>query len=695
MVTGAALQELFSVGSVAVIGASMEDGRIGSGLVKSLQQGFEGPVYYINPGYQSLWGQPCYKTVLDLPCVPSHAVIAVARRFVLQCLRQCAEKGIHNVVVITAGFKETDTYGAQLEQEMEAFCAEQGITLLGPNTLGFINTEINYNGTFLPEHHNPGTISVISQSGGVGMSLLSALHDQHCGVSKWAGIGNEAVIDAVALLEYFGDDPATKAIGVCFEGLRNLPEFLRRACEINKRKPVVLLRDGRSAIGRTAAASHTGTMAQSDRLMRDLIAQYGLTEARSCRECAAMLKALSLSQPPLGGRLVVLTNTAGPAILAADALEGSPVSLPAPSPELTAETDAAVGITMGLKNPADISSNGLSPRNYGIAAETLLGSGEYDMLLGFFSLSTHLILPDRELTAAVRAAGKPAVACFLGRQEVFSAYDRKPEQSGIPCYYDPEDAASALKALAAWGNAIRDTKRPAQSVLTSAQIEAVTQYIQTLPEGLQSEQHAKRLLQLAGAPVAVPVTVSSEAGLLQTADAFGYPVALKVSSTVISHKSEIGGVRLNLRSEEELLSAYREMLPAMQKLDSNAKLTVQPMEADGFELIFGGLQRPNSVPAVLCGKGGIYSEIEQDMTFRMLPLRDGEAEDMLHALRCTPVLEGYRGPVLNIPAAAGELQRLAELLTLCPRILEFDINPLRVTPAGTAVLDARMVLDAL
>lgn len=692
MVTSAALDQLFSVDSVAVIGASEEDGRIGSGLCKSLKQSFKGPVYYINPKYTVLWGEPCYSSVGELSCSPSHAVIAVARTLVPGCLRECADKGIKNVVVISAGFKETDALGAALEQEQERIALERNVTVLGPNCLGFINTELQYNGTFLPADFQKGSISVISQSGGVGLALLDALYDQHCGVAKWAGIGNEAVIDAVALLEYFAADPATKAIGVCFEGLRDLHTFLLRAGEINRRKPVVLLRDGKSAIGRTAAASHTGTMAQSDELMRDLIAQTGLNEARNCRECAAMLKALSLSEPPEGSRVIVLTNTAGPAILAADALDGSGVTLPVPSPALSAKADQAVGVVMGLKNPADISSTGLSPRNYGIASETLLGSEEYDIQLGFFSLSTHLILPDRELTAAALQVKKPAVACFLGRKEVFDRYDRKPEESGIPCYYDPDDAAAAVKALCTRGRAIRSKKTPAPSVMTAEQAEAVKAYVDSLPDGLQSERCAKQLLALAGAPVTVPVPVNTEEELIRAGRRIGGPAVLKVCSGTISHKSDAGGVRLNLNGEETLLEAFREMLPAMRALDPNAQLTLQPMEAEGFELILGAISPETGVPAVMAGRGGIYSEIEKDVSFRMLPLKEEDPPLLLKQLRCYPILEGRRGRPLDRASVERELLRLCEIITLCPRVAELDVNPLRVYETGAALLDARAVL---
>jgi len=684
---------LFDVKSVAIIGVSEEEGRIGSGLYKSVASSFPGDIYCVNPKYTSLWGRPCFKSVLELPEVPSHAVIAVARKFVPDVVCQCADKGIRNVVVISAGFKEADAYGAQLEQELSELCREREITLLGPNTLGFIDTAIPYNGTFLPEEFPSGPVSVISQSGGVGISLLSALQDQGCGVNKWVGIGNEAVVDAVRLLRFFAEDPTTKAIGVCFEGLRDLPGFLRLAERVNKVKPIVLLRDGKGSVGMQAAASHTGTMATDTAVMSGLIEQFGLLEARSTRECAAMLKALSMGKPPMGERAVLLTNTAGPSILAADALEPMGVRLPMPSDGLRDAIDQEAGVAMGLKNPADISSNGLSPRNYGIAAHRLLASDEYDIFMGFFSLSNHLILPDKELVEAVERAGKSAVACFLGTQKQFDAYNRMPEQHGIPCYCDPYDGAAGVAALVSWGRAVRKAEEPDTAVICPERKMDVAAYLDTLAGGTLAENEARQLLQLAGAAVDVPVVTETAAQAAKAARLCGYPVALKLHSHRITHKSDVGGVRLNIRDEEELMNVYDTMLAKLRALDEEAKLTVQKMHTAGFELILGAVRRPGTGPLVMAGMGGVYSEVLKDTAFRMAPLSEEEPERMLSALRCAPILGGFRGKRLDKAAAAKLIAILSELMVSFPRIREIDINPCRLYENGAAVLDARIVLE--
>lgn len=687
---------LFDVASVVIIGASEEPGKIGSGLYKSISGSFPGVVECVNPKYETLWGRPCYASVLQLPTVPSHAVIAVARQHVLKSLRECAQVGISNVVVISSGFKETDAQGAQLEREMTAFCRQNGITLLGPNTLGFIDTSVPYNGTFLPDHFDHGPVSVISQSGGVGMALLAALKDQHCGVAKWVGIGNEAVLDAVELLRYLAEDPATRVIAVCFEGLRDLPGFLRLAAEVNREKPVVLLRDGKGAVGMRAAASHTGTMAQSSGVMSGLVQQFGLLEARSCRECAVMLKALALAQPADGDRAAVLTNTAGPSILAADAMEPAGVILPQPTQGLQEAIDREAGFPLGLKNPADISSNGLTPRNYGIAARQLLSSREYDVLLAFFSLNPHLNLPDQELMEAVRQAGKPAVACFLSSEADFSRYDRKPERLGIPCYCDPQDAAAAVAALVAYGEARRRGDGQPRRVLTEKQRAAVDGYLSGRGGSRRvtlSEREAREVLSLAGVEIDIPVLTGTAEEAARAAAQWGYPVALKLHSNVVTHKSDVGGVRLNIRDEAELTAVYGEMLAAMRRLDPEAMLTVQPMRPEGFELILGAVRTGSAGPLVMAGLGGIYSEVFQDTAFRMVPMPDGEARRMLDSLRCAPILGGFRGQPLDQRRVEQLLQRLADLMEAFPQLSEIDINPCRVYGDSVAVLDARIMLE--
>jgi len=364
-----------------------------------------------------------------------------------------------------------------------------------------------------------------------------------------------------------------------------------------------------------------------------------------------------------------------------------------PSDELRCAIDEEAGVVMQLKNPADISSNGLSPRNYGIAAHRLLASEEYDIFMGFFSLSSHLILPDEQLKEAVLRAGKSAVACFLGTQKQFDAYDRMPERFGIPCYCDPYDGAAGVAALVNWGRAVRSAQEAPVEVMSEKALAEVEAYLDTCEGGTLSELESRLVLMLAGMDVDVPETTANAAEAARAAARCGYPVALKLDSERITHKSDVGGVKLNIQNEDELLAVYDGMLTKMRALDGGAKLTVQKMHRDGFELILGGVRMDGTGPLVMAGMGGIYSEVMKDTAFRMAPLGEGEPERMLDSLRCAPILEGFRGKRLDKAAAARTIAVLSQLMDRFPRIREIDINPCRLYEQGAAILDARIVLD--
>ena len=646
-------------------------------------------LYFLNPKYDRLFGQACYRSLHDLPGIPTHAFIAVRRDFVLPYLKECAEIGIRHVVIISSGFKEKDEFGRLLELEIEKLVSETGLTVLGPNTLGFIHTAAGFNGTFLPSKPPVGSISVISQSGGVGMALLSSLEDQRCGVNKWIGIGNEAGVSALEALNYLAEDPSTKAIAVCFEGLRDLGSFLRRAAEVNKRKPIVFLRDGKSSVGLKAAASHTGALVFSGNVLPSLFRQFGLLEANSTHDCAVMLKALSTALIPKGKRAVLLTNTAGPSVLAADLMENLGVQMPPLPDDLSRLIDKEAGVEMGLKNPADISSNGLSPRNYGIAAKRLLASDDYDLLLGFFSLNPHLILPEQELIDASRFSGKPVVACFLASQSTFAAYSPKTEQAGIPCFCDAHDAALACASIIFRGETLRKNAEPAYS-LPGERLETARTMLAHFGKGrrILSERESKELLSAAGLRLRLPHLIHSPAEALSAAETCGYPVALKLESSVVTHKSAVGGVRLNIAAPEELAGAVSEMLPRLRNLDPDAALTVQPMSEEGFEWIIGAVRSPLGI-LLTAGQGGRYAEQLQDNAFCLWPADHHELSDLLHALRCSPVLQGQsdESPLVSLLSIVGAL------MESFPELSELEVNPCRITKDGLWVLDARAVLS--
>ena len=685
----------FKPQSVAIVGASEREGSVGSGLCKSISKEFQGAVYCVNPMYESLWGKICYHSLLDLPQKVSHAVIAVPRGVVLTYVHQCVRCGIANVVVVSAGFKEMDEEGERLEKELARISQENDIRLLGPNTLGFINTWVGFNGTFLPEHFEKGNVSVISQSGGIGMAVLAALKDQCCGISKWIGIGNEAVLDIAEILNYLDTDPQTKVIGVCFEGMQEAGEFLRTAKTVCLHKPIVVLRDGNSRTGMQAAVSHTGAMAQKGEVMKDLLEQAGVIQAESSGQCAVMLKALSVGVRPGGKRVAILTNTVGPSILATDILETAGALFPQPSQVLQNRVNLESGLKLQLGNPIDLSSAALNPENYGTAARCLLESGEYDLVLAFFSNNVHLKIPDQELIRARQEWGKTLIACFLSSREEFTKYSRLPEEVGIPCYCTPEDGANGAVALLLWGEKMR---RPCTKRRLNLAEERKERVYEFLPKGdrventVLLERDSKRLLNLTGFFCQVPEIALDVEETVCLAVRLGLPVVIKGHSPKLIHKSDKDAVRLNLKTEEEVRFAAEEVLSRIRKLDEKANLSVQSMCDDGFDLILGATRLGEKDTLLMVGQGGIYSEVYKDVVFRMAPLCEEEPERMLEELRCAPIIDGYRGRKLDKRAVIEGIRNLESLMESVPQIKEIDINPLRVYEVGTEILDARIVV---
>ncbi len=684
----------FEPKAIVVIGISEKIGSIGRGIYLSLTEGFRGKVYGVNPNYEKIFGKPCLKSIEELPDGVTHAVLVVKRELVCEYVCQCIRKGVSNLIIVSAGFKEVDDWGRQMEEYLSLLCRKHRISMLGPNTLGFINTTISLNCTFLPNQFSLGSISVISQSGGVGMALLSALKDRHCGISKWVGIGNEAVIDAETILEYLNNDSQTKVIAVCFEGLSKMQLFLQCAEKVNLHKPVVILRDGKSKIGMQAALSHTGTMAQSEQVMRGIFHQARILEADSCEKCAAMLKALSISQKAMGNRVAILTNTAGPAILAADILEKAEIDLRQPSFFLRKELNKITGIMNHIRNPIDLSSNGLDPHKYGSTAECLLKSDEYDALLAFFSLNPALQLPEQELIKIAKQSEKPIIICFLGDYQQFDRYDRLPESAGIPCYCTPQDAAAAMVALTKY--TIRERKDERETpFLHKKCLQRLRAYIaekEKEKKQVLTEVESKAFLSLAGIKTVMPRLVKSVKEAVKEAENVGYPVALKVHSEKIVHKSDISGVRLNLFRSEDVELAAKEILERARSIDETAFLTVQPMAPDGFEMICGAVQTPKLGSLVMMGAGGIYSEIYQDVEFRIPPVDNEGLEDMLNHLKCGVVFQKYRGKGGDKKEFFRLMKILMEIIEKIPQIKEIEMNPCRIYKNQVLVLDARIVL---
>jgi acetyl-CoA synthetase (ADP-forming) len=452
---------VFNPVSVAVVGASPDAGRVGYNILQSIVEGgFQGQVYPINSKYEQIMGLPCYSGLAELPVVPELVVLAVNQYVTVELVELCAHLGVKGVICSAGGFKEMGPEGQLLEKRLITVAEDAGIALVGPNTLGLINTAASLYATFYPMSLNRGSVSVISQSGGIGLSLLATMQDEGVGVGKWCGVGNRGVLEYADYLNYFAEDPETKVIGIFIEGTDKGREFIEAAAAVACRKPVVIFKAGRGEAAAQAARTHTGALAGSYRLYQDIFAQHRLLTVDSVEELVDMLKALSVVPQGAGGGSTeaikgvgLITITAGPAIVVADILETAGCKLP----ELTAATLRRVEEAIGpnppviLRNPLDLAGSGFAAPIYGQCAVALAADPEVDALLAIYCHHRNWSFPTSELIKVQTESRKPVVACYIGERESVAKERLRLHEAGIPLYHSVAAAAKGLVALKFYG----------------------------------------------------------------------------------------------------------------------------------------------------------------------------------------------------------------------------------------------------
>jgi len=449
---------LFNPHSVAVVGASPDVWRIGYNLMQSLVEGgFQGQVYPINGKYEQIMGLPCYPGLTELPVVPELVVLAVNQYVTVELVELCARLGVKSVICSAGGFKEMGPEGQLLEKRIIAVAEEAGIALVGPNTLGLINTAASLYATFWPMSINKGSVSVLSQSGGVGLSLLTTMQDEGVGVGKWCGVGNRGVLEYADYLNYFAEDPATKVIGIFIEGTDKGREFIEAAAAVAGRKPVVIFKAGRGEAAAQAARTHTGALTGSNRLYQDIFAQHRLLTVDSIEELVDMLKALSVVGQGAGGYSVkaingvgLITITGGPAIVVTDILEMGGCKIPELSAATLRRVEEAIGSNnppIILRNPLDLAASGFEASVYGQCAAALAADPKVDALLAIYCQHRNWSFPTSELIKFQAACRKPLVVCYIGESQVVAKERLRLHEAGIPLYHSIAAAAKGFGAL--------------------------------------------------------------------------------------------------------------------------------------------------------------------------------------------------------------------------------------------------------
>jgi acetyl coenzyme A synthetase (ADP forming)-like protein len=717
------LDPILRPNSIAVIGASRQPNTIGWQILDNLlRQGFHGPVYPVNPKAAAIHSISAFPSVKEIPGPVDLAVIVVPKEHVSAVADECIEAGVKGIVVISAGFREVGGDGVAREQELVDKLRAAGVRMVGPNCLGIINNDpaISMNATFAPAYPPFGPVGFVSQSGAMGASILDYAESLGIGISMFVSSGNKADVSGNDLLEYWEHDENTQLVLMYLESFGNPAKFVEAGRRVTRRKPICVVKSGRTGAGARAAASHTGALAGTELATDALIAQAGAIRAHSVNHLFDLAMAFGNQPLPAGNHVAIVTNAGGPGIIAADACESAGLAVVALSPGTEAKLRSRLPEEASVKNPVDLIASA-TPEGYEFALDCVLEDPTIDAAIAAFV--PPLGIQTKDVAAAIvrvneRHPGKPLLAVLMGRQGLPAGLAELHE-SRIPAYIFPESAARALAAM--W-HFRQNIDRPEGRVVGFETDDAAVAGIldATLAEGRTklSEPDALRVLEAYGIPTVPWAFVpSAGAGSLanraaEAADHLGFPVALKVVSPAVVHKTEVGGVALGLKSKAEVERAVREMVkrveaavperapeqtpeaaPARRAAPVIEGLLLQAMATGGTETIVGLTRVPRVGALVMFGLGGIYVEVMRDVVLRLAPLVDTDAAQMIHEVKMFPLLAGARGSApRDLEALADTVLRISQLAERHPRIVEMDINPLVALPRGVMAVDGRIQL---
>jgi acetate---CoA ligase (ADP-forming) len=695
-VTRPPLTAFFDPRSVAVIGASRDPSKVGGSVLANLRSaGYEGRIVPINARADLVQGLPAFPSLLAVEGQVDLAVVTVPASAVLPALKECVAKGVPAAVVISAGFRESGEEGQRREGELREWLRREPIRMLGPNCLGWIRPSRRLNVTFAPGMPQPGNIAFVSHSGALAVAILDWARERRMGFSLFASLGNQADITESDVLAEVARDDETRVIVGYMEGVadgRRFFETLRVAASL---KPVVVLKAGRSAEGARAVSSHTGALAGSDRAFDAAVKQAGAVRAETVEELFDLARGLASQRLPRGRRLLVVTNGGGLGIVSTDAARESGLDVAPLDDPARRRLAAVLPAAASLANPVDLVGDADAARYSNALHAVGAEAADAALVVLTAQAATDSVGVARAVIGATRGWPIPLAAAFVGGARV-AAGARALEDAGIPCYAFPEPAVKTLAGMALLAERRarpRDTPR-----LTVRAVDA-KEHLGRLVAAGRSQLgmlDLAPLLDSYGIPCATPRLAATAVEAAAVARTVGFPVALKVHSADISHKTEVGGVRLGLHSADEVAVAAAEMLARVKTARPTAAiegLLVQPMVGTGKELLLGMVRDPQFGPAVMVGFGGIYVEVLQDTAMRLCPLQVSEAREMLGELRMAPLLHGVRGEApVDMGTLAESICRFAQLAVDLTQLAELEVNPLVASAGGVIAVDARASL---
>jgi acetyltransferase len=685
---------------VAVVGASTSPEKLGYQVLHNvIRYGYQGAIYPVNPTAPEILGLKAYPSVLACPDPVDLAVLLVPNKAVPAVMEQCGQRGLKGAVVITAGFREIGPQGKALEQQVIEICHRYGMRMVGPNVLGIIDTVCKLNASFAAGMPDRGRIAFMSQSGALCTSILDLALGQGIGFSRFYSIGNKADINELDLVRAWAEDPETRAIMAYLEGITNGPEFIRVASQVTRHKPIIAIKSGTTSAGSKAVSSHTGTLAGSEAAYDAAFKQCGIIRAGSVQDLFDFARAFARQPLLKGDAIAVITNAGGPGIMASDAVEHAGLRLAALSSETKQKLQAQLPPAASVANPVDVLGDALADR-YALAIEAVLADPNVDALMVVLTPQTMTQIPAtaEALGKLSKGQGKPVFGAFMGDAaiqkgvEVLRAYD-------VPNYQVPERAVGAIAAM--WHHRNWLNTPPLAVEELPVEREKVAQvFARVRAEGRVTigDAEARDVLEAYGVPLPKAGLAATADEAVQLAESIGYPVVMKIASPDILHKSDIGGIKLNITSASEVRDAFDLLTYRGRRYMPDATIwgcQVQQMVKGGREVIIGVNRDPQFGPLIMFGLGGIYVEALKDVTFRVAPIDRRAATEMLGEIRAYKLLRGVRGEKpSDQKAIVDTLLRISQLVSDFPEIVELDINPLMVFEQGRGVLgiDMRLAL---
>lgn len=705
----ASLRPFFTPNGVAVIGASRDASKLGHAVLRNLvgnDAGYPGPVYPVNPRAKEIFGFRCYSDIQEVPDPVELALLVIPASQVLSAIEACGKRGVKALVVLSGGFRETGRSGAILEDQVVASTRRYGMRLMGPNGIGVIDTHTPLNTTFARGMPARGNIAFISQSGALCGGIIDWIIGRGIGISRFLSIGNEADVNETDAIQYLGNDEVSQVIGMYLEDIKGGPGFVEAVRQTARRKPVLAIKTGRTPGGQIATTSHTGALVNAHSAFSAACRKAGVIEVKSVRSLFTGALALAFQPLPQGNRVAIVTNAGGPAALAADALEELGLKLARTSPDIQKRLSQFLPGNASLGGPVDMLGSA-NQDDYRQTLEVMFNDPQNDAILAIMvppALIDSLAVVEAMATA-IQASRKtkPLVACLMGEASLESA-NRAALSHEIPAYTFPEECAEALSILWQRSNWLSGEKAagiPTQAAginLARQRAGIIIHQAQQSGEMAMGVMASQAILEAYSIPTPAAHLATSCDQAVAYARQIGYPVVLKLVSPEVLHKSDLGGVILNVSDDIAVEKGYNEIIERVASTRAARRVSgvlVQKMVEGGHEVIVGFKRDPTFGGLVMFGLGGIYVEALSDVSFRLAPLNRSEADAMIREVRSARLLDGLRGASPSDRAALLDaIVSVGQLATDWPQISELDINPLLALPQGQGVLavDIRMII---